>query len=561
MVSPVRLRVIQIICAGIFLAIGIRIFYVQVLSRTFFQNLSEKQSTRVIQLTGQRGKIYDRTGRLLAEDIFSYSVWADPKQIKNKDDTARILSKLLREDLALLREKITAPRKRFVWLKRKVDYDAYQAVVRQKLPGVYIKKEHIRFYPQGKIAAHVLGFVNIDHHGLEGVELKYDHYLKGRDGWSYTLRDCRGQLLPKDLLVPARDGFNAVLTIDAQIQYWAEQCLEDAIKKYQAKGGSIVIMSPNTGQIVALVSYPFFDPNNAHDSSADAIRDRAITDTYEPGSVFKAITLVASLKERTFKENEVLFCENGEYKIPGSILHDFKPYGRLTFAEVFEKSSNIGVAKIANALSPAILYNYIKKFRFGELTGVDLPGEVRGIVKKPEQWSKTSRFIIPIGQEITGTNIQIAAAFSIIANGGYSIKPQIMDRIISAEGVTIKEFPVNRSREPIVSADVMHRATAILTRVVSQGTAKAAAIEGVAIAGKTGTAQKVEPGTAHYSKNRYVVSFVGFFPADQPEYVVSVSIDEPAHSQFGGVICAPVFKRIAEFLLKYRNTVQSGSVS
>lgn len=561
MVSPVRLRVTQIVCAGIFLAIAIRIFYVQVLSRTFFQNLSEQQSTRVIQLTGQRGNIYDRAGRLLAEDVFSYSVWADPKQIRNKENTARTLAKLLREDPTVLREKIAAPRKRFVWLKRKVDYDVYQAVQQHKLTGVYIKKEHIRFYPQGKIAAHVLGFVNIDHQGLEGVELKYDHYLKGRDGWSYTLRDCKGQLLPKDLLVPARDGFNAFLTIDAQVQYWVEQCLEEAIKKYKAKGGSIVVMAPRTGQVVALASYPFFDPNNAYSSSADAIRNRAIADTYEPGSVFKAITLVASLKERTFNENDVLYCENGEYKIPGSILHDWKPYGKLSFAEVFEKSSNIGVAKIANALSPAILYNYIKKFRFGEATGIDLPGEVRGIVKKPERWSKTSRFIIPIGQEITSTNIQIAAAFSVIANGGYTIKPQIMDKIVSSEGVTIKEFPVNRSTEPVASAEVIHRATAILTRVVSQGTAKAAAIEGVAIAGKTGTAQKVEPGTAHYSKNRYVVSFVGFFPADQPEYVVSVSIDEPAHSQFGGVICAPVFKRIAGFLLKYRNSIQAGGAS
>lgn len=559
MLSSVRLKIIYSLCLLIFVGIALRVFYLQVLRGTFFQNLAEEQSTRVVKLKAHRGRIFDSKRMLLAEDTYAYSVWADPLLIKNKESAARTISLLIGESSQAILKKLSV-KKRFVWLKRKVDYDVYQRVQEKKLSGIFLTQENVRLYPQGPLAAQVLGFVDVDQHGLEGVELKYDQYLRGRDGWVYSLRDCKGQLLPlKNLLVPARDGYDVILNIDAQVQHWSEHFLEAAIKKYRAKGGSVVVMSPQTGRIIAMVNYPYFNPNTVAAAVPESVRNRSITDTFEPGSVFKAVTLVAALNENRFKETDRVFCENGEYKIPGSILHDFKPYGTLTFAEVFEKSSNIGVAKIANALSPAILYNYIKKFRFGEALGIDLPGEVRGLVKKPETWSKTSRFIIPIGQEVTATALQIAGAFGMIANGGYMVKPQVVDKVVSKEGVTIKKYPVYRSREPVVPTAVIERAKAVLTRVVSDGTAQAAHIDGVSIAGKTGTAQKVEPGTHHYSKSRYIVSFVGFFPAEAPEYVVVVAVDEPAYAQYGGVICAPVFKQIAEFLLKYRNTVNRES--
>lgn len=549
-----RLRILGYIFAAFFLSVGIRVFYLQVLHRDFFQNLSEQQSTRVVKLKAQRGKILDSHKRLFAEDTYSYSVWANPHEIKNKESTAQAVSESIRMDAASVLQKISSEKK-FVWIKRKLDYDVYQVLKQKKLAGIYVMKEQIRFYPEGAIAAQVLGFVDVDHKGIEGVELLFNHYLHGRDGWAYTLRDCRGQLLPlKNLLVPARDGNDVVLNIDAQIQYWVEAYLDEAIQKYRAKGGSVVVMEPSTGKVLALVSNPSFDPNNVGGSPKEAFRNRAITDTYEPGSVFKAITLVASLQEKTFSDTDVIYCENGEYKIPGTILHDWKPYGRLAFPEVFEKSSNIGVAKIASALKPQVLYNYIKRFRIGEPTGIDLAGEVRSIVKKPEHWSKTSPYIIPIGQEVTTTNIQLASAYCIIANGGYAVRPQVVQKVLSSSGITIKDFPLHRSRDPIVPQEIMDHAKKILTRVVAQGTAKLAKIDGVNIAGKTGTAQKVEPGTKHYSKSKYIVSFVGFFPVEKPAYVVSVVIDEPAYAQYGGVICAPVFKRIAEFLLKYRNT-------
>jgi len=530
------------------------VFYLQVFHRTFFQQLAERQSTRVINLKADRGRIIDARGRVLAEDTFSYSVWADPREVTKKEETARDLSLLVGIEPRSLRQKLQTP-KRFVWVKRKIDYDLSLKIKEKKLDGIYVSKENRRFYPQGSLAAQALGFVDIDDRGLEGVESVYDAYLRGQDGWSYTLRDCRGKLLPlKDQLVPARNGYDLVLNIDAQVQYWTESFLQEAIKKYRAKGGSVVVMQPSTGKIVALANFPTFDPNNASCASADARRNRSITDFYEPGSVFKVVTLLASLNEGTFQEDDAVFCENGEYKIPGSILHDWKPYGRLTFQQAFEKSSNIGVAKIAQSLRPPVLYRYIKTLRFGEISGIDLAGEVKGLVKKPNSWSKTSPYIIPIGQEICVTNIQIATAFSIIANGGYVVKPQVVDRIVSKEGVTVKSFPVRVSAEPVVPAKTIERAKRILTKVVSDGTAKLAKIEGVNIAGKTGTAQKVEPGTHHYSKSKYIVSFVGFFPSERPEFVISVNVDEPAFAQYGGVICAPVFKNIAEFLLKYKNT-------
>lgn len=551
--QPIRLRILRYSVLGIFLLIAGKVLYLQVFHRTFFQHLAEQQSTRVIKLKADRGRIIDARGRVIAEDTFSYSVWTDPREVAKKEETARDISLLVGIDPQALRRKLDTS-KRFVWIKRKVDYDLYRKIKEKKLGGIYVLKENRRFYPQGSVAAQVLGFVDIDNNGLEGMERAYDAYLRGQDGWSYSLRDCRGKLLPlKNQLVPARNGYDLVLNIDAQVQYQTESFLQAAIKKYRAKGGSAVVMQPSTGKVIALVNFPTFDPNGASTASADARRNRSITDFYEPGSVFKVVTLLASLNEGTFKEDDVVFCENGEYKIPGSILHDWKPYGKLTFQQVFEKSSNIGVAKIAQALKPAVLYRYIKKLRFGEITGIDVAGEVPGIVKKPQNWSKTSSYIIPIGQEVCVTNMQIAVAFSIIANGGYVVRPQVVDRVVNREGVTIKSFPAHISAEPVVPPEVIERAKKILTRVVSDGTAKLAKIDGVDIAGKTGTAQKVEPGTHHYSKSKYIVSFVGFFPSEHPEFVIAVNVDEPAFAQYGGVICAPVFRQIAEFLLKYKN--------
>lgn len=549
-----RLRILIYSALGIFAFIAVKVSYLQVFHRTFFQQLAEQQSTRLVKLKAERGRIIDGRGRILAEDTFSYSVWANPQEVARKEETAGTLSGLLKMESGRILQKLNASKK-FLWIKRKVDYDSYQRIKEKKLTGIYVAKESIRFYSQGNVGAQVLGFVDIDSNGLEGVERAYDPYLKGHDGWTYTLRDCRGKLLPlKNQLVPARNGYDLVLNIDAQVQYWTENFLQEAIRKYRAKGGSAVVMQPSTGKIIALADFPTFDPNNAASASADAMRNRVITDTYEPGSVFKAVTLLASLNEGTFKEDDVVFCENGQYKIPGSILHDWKPYGRLTFQEAFEKSSNIGVAKIAQKLKPSVLYDYIKRLRFGEISGIDLAGEVKGLVKRPQSWSKTSPYIIPIGQEVSVTNLQIAVAFSIIANGGYVVKPQVVDRVVSKEGVTVKSFPAQIYGKPVVSAQAIARAKKILTLVVSDGTAKLAKIEGVNIAGKTGTAQKVEPGTHHYSKSKYIVSFVGFFPVERPEYVISLNVDEPAFAQYGGVICAPVFKQIAEFLLKYKNT-------
>lgn len=550
-----RLPLVHIGLAIFFLLILLKIIYLQVISYPDFKKKADAQHRYIVELSGARGDIIDARGVRLAANLPSYSLYGLPRKTKAKLALSNKVSSLLDIPQEYVLKKLSQD-KSFVWIKRKLNKSQRDIIEEAGLEGVGFLKEPKRFYPQQKLACHILGFVDIDNVGLEGLELFFDDYLSAKRGKAILLRDSKGRILPlyKEL-VPPRDGFNLVLNVDSHIQYWAEHFLLETVKNTKAKAGQVVVINPQDGRVLALCNEPGFDPNMARDRSSQDYRNRVVADFYEPGSVFKIVTLLAALSEKKELDNSTFYCEKGFYKIPGSILHDWKKFGDLTFLEVFQNSSNIGVAKIANILGREKLYTYINKFKFGKATGIDLPGETSGYVKPTSSWSKTSDFIIPIGQEICTSLLQLATAFSAIANGGYLIKPYIVDKIVDKNGVVIKQIQYQR-KEKIFSDQVAKRAKHILWRVVEEGTGRRAKIKGIKIAGKTGTAQKISP-KGGYSQSDYFATFLGFFPVDEPEYLIAVVIDEPRTYHYGGMVAAPLFKKIAQKVIEYKNLIQN----
>jgi cell division protein FtsI (penicillin-binding protein 3) len=350
-------------------------------------------------------------------------------------------------------------------------------------------------------------------------------------------------------MVQPVDGLDLVLTIDEVIQYIAERELDKAFKKYNAKAASIVVMDPHTGRILAIANRPTYDLNRRTGVSKDAMRNRAICDLFEPGSVFKIVTAAAALEEKKVTESDVFFCENGAYRVGGRILHDHRPHGNLTFRQVIEESSNIGTVKIAQLLGPDALYRYIRAFGFGSKLGIDLSGEISGMISAPRSWSKTSITSIPMGQEVGVTALQLASAISVIANGGQLMKPYIVDSVRDNQGRIIKQNKPALLRK-VISVDTAMRIKKILTGVVEEGTGRMGKVAGFSAAGKTGTAQKLEP-NGTYSHSKFIASFIGFAPAEDPILAIVVTVDEPHPYYFGGVVAAPVFQKVAGDAIRY----------
>jgi len=504
-----------------------------------------------VELEPTRGTIFDRNFKPQAFNIPVDSVYISPNEIKDKDKEAVIgrLVPILNLDTAYLRDRIYR-KKSFIWLARKITPEQSAAIKRLNIRGVGLIKESKRSYPNGYLASHILGFAGMDNSGQEGLELSCDSFLKGEAGWALFLRDARQKKLDLwERMVLPKDGYDLVLTIDEVIQYIAERELDKAFKTHNAKGASIVVMDPHTGAILALASRPTFDLNIRSNISKDLIRDRAITDMFEPGSVFKIVTASAALEEKKVTEEDKFFCENGQWKFGPHVLHDHRPHGLLTFREVVEQSSNIGTAKVALVLGQDNLYKYIKLFGFGTKTGIDLPGEISGVARSPRSWSKISIVTIPMGHEVGVTAIQLATAMSAIANGGQLMKPYLIKEVRDKQGEVIKEFgPVLVNK--VISLDTSNRIKKILTGAVEEGTGKMAKMEGFTAAGKTGTAQKLEP-NGRYSHSKFIASFIGFAPAEDPMLTIVVTVDEPHPYYFGGVVAAPVFKNVAGDVIKY----------
>ena len=534
----------------IFVVILIRLFVIQVLYSKNYVKLADSQHNLTLTLYPQRGLMYDRNMNVLALSLKVFSVYAEPRIMENKDEIANILSTILQLEEDKVHKKL-AKDKLFVWIKRRITEAEAVQIKKLKLHGIGLLNENKRYYPKGGLASHVIGFAGIDEHGLEGLELQYNKYLKGKKGWRSLLRDAKQRMLPafEYEYVSEVDGYDLVLTIDEGIQHIVEDELDRVFLKSNAKGATVVVMDPATGQIYAMANRPGYNPNKFNDSVADERRNRAICDYFEPGSTFKIITATAALEEKVVTLDDIFFCENGSYKISRHTLHDHKPHGDLTVAQIIEKSSNIGVAKIAQKLGEERLYKYIKKFKFGEISGIDLPGEVAGVIRPVSKWSKLSIGSIPMGQEICTTVLQMARAMAVIANGGYLVQPRVVQKIVDNCGEIIQDFDI-KPKERIISAKTAEDMRYTLKRVVDSGTGTRAAMKGYSAGGKTGTAQKIEP-TGGYSHSKFIASFIGFTPVDNPRFVIAVVFDEPRPYYYGGLVCGPVFKGIAERILRY----------
>lgn len=531
----------------------LRLLFIQIFRSSYLTELAERQHNYFTELEPARGAIFDRNLRPQAANIACDSLYAVTTKIKDKGGTAQELKELLNLDTAFLLERLNR-KKSFIWLARKISPEQVSRIKELKIEGLDFVRESKRCYPNKGLASHVIGFAGLDNKGLEGLESLYDKYLKGEPGWSLCIRDARQRMLAmSEKFIPARDGYNLVLTIDEVIQFIAEYELDEIYRRTSAKGAAILVMDPNTGAILALANRPSFDLNNVN-VEGEARRNRVVSDFFEPGSVFKVVTAAAALEENAVKEEDRFFCENGAYQVANHILHDHTPHGWLSFREVIIESSNIGTTKVAQKLGPQIIYKYAKSFGFGALSGVDLPGEVSGVLKNPRQWSKTSIGAVPIGQEVCVTVMQLANMISSIANGGLLYKPYLVQAIQDENGEIIKEFKPTLVRR-VISESTAFRLKNILSDVVAEGTGRLASLSNFRVAGKTGTAQKVEGGA--YSHNKFIATFIGFVPVENPRLAMVVMVDEPQGTYFGGTVSAPVFKKVADKTLRYLDASQA----
>ena len=530
--------------------LAVRLFCVQLGAAKPLSKLASDQYKTFSRLLPRRGMIYDRNLRELAVSINLDSVFIDPALVEDRQSAANKLSEVLEEDPDVILKKLNND-KRFAWLARRIDARAANDIKRLSIKGIGFIKEPKRVYPNDTLASHVLGFVGLDDEGLEGIELLYDDYLTGTVGWIYSIRDAKKREVHgyEYREIPPADGNDVVLTIDSVVQSFAENALDSTFKKYNAKGGMIVVMDPYTGDILALANRPTFNPNKIGDSSVEARRNRVICDFFEPGSSFKIVTATAVIEEDVIGMDDEIYCENGEFKWSKHIYHDHKPHEWLKFKDIIKHSSNIGTMKSALKVGGKRLYRYIKRFGFGKKTGIDLPGEVEGIIRPTNKWSKLSLCSISMGQEVTVTAIQLACALSSVANGGFYVKPRIIAKVQDKTGYVIKKFEP-RKLHRVMSVEASQKVRGILRGVVEKGTGTRAEVKGYSPAGKTGTAQKVEE-DGRYSHRKFMSSFIGFLPYDDPKFVVVVLMDEPRPQYYGGTVCAPVFKKVAEQLMRY----------
>ncbi|PYQ52590.1 MAG: penicillin-binding protein [Acidobacteria bacterium] len=551
--SQRRLLQIFAFLAAWALVVVARLAHVQLVHHDEYVARAQRQQERTLSLEPVRGSILDRNGRVLAESVAAVSVYADPQAIVDPDATARTLARIPSIDLNKdeIEEKLTA-NGGFAWIARQLPLEAGGAIRNLHLPGIYLLDEHRRTYPKGSLAANVVGYVGVDGHGLAGIEHGFEGLVRGRAGKVTLLRDARRGMYFVGGEGPNKpvDGGDVVLTIDAVVQFITERALANAVAKWHGVGGMAVVMDPNDGSILAMASLPSFDPNHYRDFPAPTWRNRNVQEIYEPGSTFKIVTASAGLEERVITPSQILDCGNGAIQIGNVQIHEHggNRYGLMSFEDVMLHSSNVGAIRVGMSLGDDRFYRYIRRFGFGERTGIELPGETPGVLRRTTRWSQISAASISIGQEIGVTPLQVVAAFSTVANGGVRVAPRIVDRVVDSKGdVVYRPQPAPPVR--VISEKTAAVLNEILKAVVARGTGENAALEEHIVAGKTGTAQKAIRGG--YSADRFVASFGGYVPADRPRLAILVVIDEPKGAEYGGTVAAPVFKQIAEPVLRY----------
>src|SRR6267154_1076625 len=527
-----------------------RLGYLQLFLHSEFMARAQRQQQRVIEITPKRGAIYDRNMHPLAMSIPVDSAFAVPAELGDQQLAARLLSGVLGIPHEVLEARLESSRS-FVWIARKLPPDKKEAVEALNLKGVYFQKENQRIYPKRDLASHVLGFVDLDEKGLGGIEYQLDSQIRGKSEKIVVMADARQRWFDGGEAQRER-GANVVLTLDEKIQYIAQRELQAAIEKTRALAGTVVVMNPNTGEILAMSNWPRFNPNAASEAPAESRMNRAVAALYEPGSTFKLITLAAAFDQEVTRPDEVFDCENGAIYIAGHRIRDHKPFGLLSVSEILAKSSDVGAIKIAVRLGAPRFFDYIRAFGFGSPTGIDLPGEGKGLLHRLENWSAISIGSVSMGQEIGVTPIQLVTAVSAIANGGVLAKPHVVQAIKRGERVVGPDsvYSVGETRR-VIRPETAATLRRLMEGVVLNGTGTLARLDGWTAAGKTGSAQKIDPATGRYSPTQLIASFTGFAPISNPAVTILVSLDSPVGLHEGGQVAAPVFKRIAEQILPY----------
>lgn len=525
-----------------------RLSYLQLARHTDYLTKAQRQQQRTIEITPKRGAIFDRNMHPLAMSIPVDSAFAVPAEITDEPLAARLLAGALGIPREVIEQRLQSSRS-FAWIARKLPPDRAEAVAALNLKGVYFQKENQRFYPKRDLASHVLGFVDLDEKGLGGIEYVLDSQIRGQSEKIVVMADARQRWFDGGEAQRER-GANVVLTLDEKIQYIAERELAAAIAKTHAMAGTVIVQDPNTGALLAVANWPRFNPNQASDAPAESRMDRAVSALYEPGSTFKLITLAAAFDQNITRPDEIFNCENGAVYVAGHRIRDHKPFGLLSVSQILEKSSDVGAIKIALRLGAPRFHDYIRAFGFGAPTGVDLPGESKGLLRRLENWSPISIGAISMGQEVGVTPIQLVTAVSAIANGGLLYKPHVVQELRRGEQILPAANSLTEPRR-VIRPETAATLRQLMEGVVLNGTATLARLDGWTAAGKTGSAQKIDPATGRYSPTQLIASFSGFAPINNPAVTILVSLDSPVGQHEGGQVAAPVFKRVAEQVLRY----------
>jgi cell division protein FtsI (penicillin-binding protein 3) len=529
--------------------ICLRLVYLQIFRYGDFEQRAEHQQQRSISVSAKRGVIYDRRGNELAMSIQVDSAFAVPTEIPDLANTIALVTRITGEDQRLVLADCRA-HKTFCWVARKGNAETIDRIRSLNLQGIHFQKESKRFYPKRELAAQVLGYVGTDDDGLSGIEREYNEEMQGKPGKMLISVDARKKWFGRIEKDP-EPGENVVLTIDEKIQYIAERELEQAIQDTQAVAGTVIVENPRTGEILALANRPTFNPNIKKEIRNEALKNRAVSDIYEPGSTFKLVTISGALEEKLTNPQEIFDCQMGSIVINGMRIRDSKPHGLLSVTDVLAESSDVGAIKIALRLGEDRFYKYIRAFGFGQQTGIELPAETRGMTKPVSRWSKVSIGAISMGQEIGVSAIQLAAMVSTFANDGVWVAPHVIATKTAPQSapqpVVFHPDHERRVISPMTAAQMRQ----MMRQVVLHGTGRKAVLEGYTSAGKTGTAQKVDPATGAYSRTKYVGSFAGFAPINNPAITVAVILDSAVGLHQGGQVAAPVFQRIAQQVLEY----------
>ena len=526
-----------------------RLVYLQVFSYGKFVKQAGHQQQRAIPLAAKRGVIYDRAGRELAMSVMVDSAFAVPTEVKDLPTAVHLITRITADDYNVVLADCRA-HKTFCWVARKADDETIQRINSLKLQGIHFQKEPKRFYPARDLAAQVLGSVGMEDTGQSGIEHEFDEQLRGKAGKMFISVDARKQWF-SDVEKQPDPGDNVVLTIDKNIQYIAEKELDQAIHDTKAIAGTVIVENPHTGEILALANRPTFNPNLRKEIKPETLTNRAVSYVYEPGSAFKVVTISAALEEKLTNPNELVDCQMGSIVYNRMRIRDSKPHGILPVWGVLAESSNVGTIKIALRLGEDRYYKYIRAFGLGQQTGIELPGETRGITKPPSRWSKVSIAAISIGQEVGVSPIQLAGVISTFANDGVYVAPRIVGGTVPPQGAlqTVVFHPVEGRR--VISPYTAAEMRSMMQKVVLEGTARRASLDGYTAGGKTGTGQKIDPATGAYSKTKYNATFAGFAPLNNPQVVVAVILDSPVGLHQGGQVSAPVFRRVSQQVLEY----------